>query len=448
MTDKKPVAFQRLPWQERIFVGDVLRQESVGGVILLLAAVIAMIWANSPWREDYFFFADIIVGPAILNLDLTLATWAADGLLAIFFFVAGVELKRELVVGTLRRRSDAVLPIAAALGGMVLPALLYFVITRNDADSVSGWGIPMATDIAFALAVLAVVGRGLPPALRAFLLTLAVVDDLGAITVIAFFYSDKVKVLWLLASVALLLLYVVLQRRRVTSPWIYLPLALALWGFMHESGIHATVAGVALGLATRVVPDPGEEESPGERLEHRIRPLSAGFAVPVFAFFAAGVTVVGTDIGAAIADPGTRGIVLGLVVGKFVGIMVTTTLVVRFTRATLSPGLRWADVAGVSLIAGVGFTVSLLIAELAFTNDEAQLDHAKLGILVGSVIAALLASAVLAQRRRAYRLLAEEEDRDEDGDGIPDVYQSDLASTGEQPPVTPRVSKAPTQEDR
>jgi len=448
VTDQRPVAFQRLPLRERAFIGDVLRQESVGGILLLLAAVIAITWANSPWRTGYFAFGEITVGPAALNLDLTLATWAADGLLAIFFFVAGLELKRELVVGTLRKRSDAVLPIAAALGGMVFPALLYFAITRNDADSVTGWGIPMATDIAFALAVLAVVGRGLPPALRAFLLTLAVVDDLGAITVIALFYSDKVKLLWLLASIALVILYIVLQRRRVTSPWIYLPLALALWGFVHESGIHATVAGIALGLATRVRPDADEDESPAERLEHRIRPTSAGFAVPVFAFFAAGVTVVGTDIGAAIADPGAQGIVLGLVVGKFVGIMVTTALVVRFTRATLSPGLHWADIAGVSLLAGVGFTVSLLIAELAFEGNEVQLDHAKLGILAGSLIAAVLASMVLTQRRRAYRLLAEEEDRDEDGDGIPDVYQSDATSTGEERPATLRVSEAPTQEDR
>jgi len=261
------------------------------------------------------------------------------------------------------------------------------------------------------------------------------------------FYSDKVKLLWLLAAVVLVLLYIVLQRRRVTSPLIYVPLAFVLWGVVHESGIHATIAGIALGLATRVTTDSDEDESPAERLEHRIRPLSAGFAVPVFAFFAAGVTVVGTDIGAAIADPAAQGIVLGLVVGKFLGVLATTYLVVRFTRATLSPGLRWADIAGVSLLAGVGFTVSLLIAELAFETDATQLDHAKLGVLTGSLIAALLASVVLARRRRAYRLLAEEEETDSDGDGIPDVYQRAHESANEGRPSTPRVSKALDQED-
>lgn len=427
-----PVAgtvFGRLPWRERVFLGDVLRQETVGGALLLIAAVIALIWANSPWRAEYFELGAITVGPAALNLDLSLATWAADGLLAIFFFVAGVELKRELVVGTLRKPAEAALPVAAALGGMIVPALLFVAVTWGSQPDVTGWGIPMATDIAFALAVLAVVGRRLPAQLRAFLLTLAVVDDLGAITVIALFYSDKTKIAWLLLAIGLLALYALLQHRRVTSPWIYIPLALIIWGVMHESGIHATVAGVAMGLLTRVRPDPGEEASPAERLEHAVRPWSAAIAVPVFAFFAAGVTVVGTDLSAVIRDPAAQGIVLGLVVGKFIGVFGTTYLVVRFTRARLSPALSWADIAGVAIVAGVGFTVSLLIAELAFEADAVQLDHAKLGILAASVISALLASIVLVRRNRVYRDLEAEEAVDADGDGIPDVYQRDGTGT-------------------
>jgi NhaA family Na+:H+ antiporter len=330
----------------------------------------------------------------------------------------------------LRKPAEAVLPVAAALGGMVLPAVLFAIVAWGNQPDISGWGIPMATDIAFALAVLAVVGRHLPAQLRAFLLTLAVVDDLGAITVIALFYSDKTKLAWVLLAIGLLVVYAVLQRRRVTSAWIYLPLALIIWGVVHESGIHATVAGVAMGLLTRVRPDEGEEESPAERLEHRLRPWSAAIAVPVFAFFSAGVTVVGTDLGAVVRDPAAQGIVLGLTVGKFVGILGTTYLVVRFTRAQLSENLRWADIAGVALVAGVGFTVSLLIAELAFETDAAQLDAAKLGILLGSVVSAGLASVLLLRRNRVYREMEIEENRDDDGDGIPDVYQEQRGATG------------------
>ena len=422
-------AFGRLPWRERVFVGDVLRQETVGGALLLIAAVIALIWANSPWKVDYFALGDITVGPEALNLNLSLATWAADGLLAIFFYVAGLELKRELVVGTLRKPSEAALPVAAALGGMVVPAVLFVAVTWGKSPDVNGWGIPMATDIAFALAVLAVVGRHLPAQLRAFLLTLAVVDDLGAITVIALFYSDKTKLAWLILAIGLLAFYAWLQHRRVTSAWIYIPLALVIWGVVHESGVHATVAGVAMGLLTRVRPDEGESESPAERLEHTVRPWSAAIAVPIFAFFSAGVTVLGTDIYAAVRDQAAQGIVLGLVVGKLIGVLGTTYLVVRFTRAKLSPALAWSDITGVALLAGVGFTVSLLIAELAYEEVPLQLDHAKLGILAASVIAAGLASILLLKRNRAYRELEVAESADVDGDGIPDVYQRDGAET-------------------
>ncbi|MCX6419098.1 MAG: Na+/H+ antiporter NhaA, partial [Actinobacteria bacterium] len=265
MTERR-VVFGRLAWAERVRLGEILRREVVGGVLLLIAAAVALIWANSAWRDAYFDLTQFTIGPQSWGLHLTLADWAGEGLLALFFFVAGLELKRELVVGSLRNRRDALLPIAAAVGGMALPALIYFAFTSSTPGAGQGWGIPIATDIAFALAVLAIIGRGLPPALRAFL---AVVDDLGAITVIALFYSDALAPLWLLGSVALVIVYLILQRQRVQSPLVYVPLALALWGFVHTSGIHATVAGVVLGLATRVVRDSGEELAPAERLEER-----------------------------------------------------------------------------------------------------------------------------------------------------------------------------------
>jgi NhaA family Na+:H+ antiporter len=255
--------------------------------LLLLAAVAGLVAANTGLADAYEDLRNYVIGPAALHLHLSLEAWAADGLLAIFFFVAGLELKREIVVGSLRQASQAVLPVVAAVAGMVVPALIFFGITAADASARDGWAIPMATDIAFALAVLAVVGSHLPPALRAFLLTLAVVDDLGAIAVIALFFTDDLSVIPLIVSIVLMGGYFLLQRARVVSPWIYVPLALTIWTLVHASGIHATVAGIALGLLTRVKPDPGEEASPAERLEHRVRPLSAGVAVPLFAFLSA-----------------------------------------------------------------------------------------------------------------------------------------------------------------
>jgi NhaA family Na+:H+ antiporter len=415
------VLLGRLPFAERQFILDTMRAETVGGALLLAAAVAGLIFANTGLSDLYEDLQDYVVGPKALHLDLTLQTWAADGLLAIFFFIAGLELKRELVVGTLRSPSAAALPIVAAVCGMVVPALVYFAVTWDDGPARDGWAIPTATDIAFALAVLAVVSTHLPPALRAFLLTLAIVDDMGAITVIAVFFTDDLQLVFLALALLGAAAYAWLQRRRVHSPWIYLPLAFGVWTLIHESGVHATIAGVLLGLLTRVRPDPGEEHSPAERLEHRLRPVSAAFAVPTFAFLSAGVTLDGNPLG-LLDEPVPLGIVLGLVVGKFVGVLGGSYAVARWTHAELDPELSWKDMAGLALLSGVGFTVSLLIAELAF-EGEAVLDDAKAAVLMGSVLAAVLAAILLRARNLVYRRLEEEDTRDSDGDGIPDVYQ-------------------------
>ena len=409
---------------QRGWVLEQLRRETVGGALLLIAAAIALIWANSPWGDAYASLIAWTIGPAALHLDLSLATWAADGLLAVFFFVVGLELKHELVLGSLSKPAKAAVPMAAAIGGMALPALIYAVVNvRMPEGAPVGWGVPMATDIAFALAVLAIVGRSLPIALRAFLLTLAVVDDLGAITVIALFYSGDIALGWLAASIALCALYGVLQRMRVTSAWVFVPLALAAWVAMHESGVHATVAGVILGLLTRVRPDPGEQAAPAERLNHRLHPLSAGVCVPLFAFTAAGVDLRGIGVAAALTTPIAIGVILGLVVGKPLGILGTAWMTARFTRASLATGLLWRDVAAVGVLAGVGFTVALLIAELGFAGNEALLDSAKAAVLAASVLSALLAAALLARRGRHHRELTAIDEADVDGDGVPDVYQ-------------------------
>jgi NhaA family Na+:H+ antiporter len=421
LATKHTTLFGRGSWAEVRRIGDVLRTETVGGALLLAAAVVALAWANSPWQEAYRDLAGLRVGPAAWHLDLTLATWAADGLLAIFFFVAGLELKREFVAGDLREPRRAALPVAAAVGGMAVPALVFVALNAGaGGGALRGWAVPTATDIAFALAVLGVISTHLPSAMRTFLLTLAVVDDLLAITIIAVFYSQSLHPVPLLLALLPLAAFGLLVQRRVRSWWLLLPLAAATWVLVHESGVHATVAGVLLAFTVPVRRRaPGDGPGLAEHLEHRWRPLSAGFAVPVFAFFAAGVSVSGGDLATSI----TVGIVLALVVGKTIGITSATWLVQRFTRARLADGLSWWDVVGLALLGGIGFTVSLLIGELAYGAGTPRDDQAKIGVLAGSVLAALFAAVLLRVRNRHYRRLCAEESVDVNADGVPDVFE-------------------------
>ncbi|MEU9009588.1 Na+/H+ antiporter NhaA [Streptomyces sp. NPDC048479] len=415
----------RLSLPERTYVADALRAETVGGVLLLIATIAALIWANTPLSDSYESVRSFHMGPAALGLDLSVQHWAADGLLAIFFFVAGIELKRELVAGELRDPKAAALPVIAAICGMVVPALVYTLTAVIGGGSTDGWAVPTATDIAFALAVLAVIGTSLPSALRAFLLTLAVVDDLFAILIIAVFFTDDLNFAALGGAVIGLAVFWLLLRKGVRGWYIYVPLALVIWGLMYNSGVHSTIAGVAMGLMLRCTKRDGEEHSPGEHIEHLVRPVSAGLAVPLFALFAAGVTVSGSSLTDVFTKPETLGVALGLVVGKTVGVFGGTWLAARFTRAELNDDLAWPDVLAVASLAGIGFTVSLLIGELAFAGDAALTDEVKAAVLMGSLIAAVLSGILLKLRVRKYRALCEDEERDEDQDGIPDIYEQD-----------------------
>ena len=424
---------------EVLRIGEILRKETVGGILLVAAAVIALIWANSPASASYFALRDFRIGYEPWHLELSLGAWAADGLLAIFFFLVGLELKREFVAGDLRQFSKSVVPIAAAAGGVAVPAVIYALVNLTSPETLRGWAIPTATDIAFAVAVLAIIGSHLPSALRIFLLTLAVVDDLIAISIIAVFYSSDIQAGPLLLALIPLALYTFLAQKyrrffgtRPAAAWlILLPLGMITWALVHASGIHATVAGVLLGFAIPVIRSQasgGPAAGPGlsEIFEHRFRPISAGIAVPVFAFFSAGVAVGGWDgLVSALTDPVAIGIILALVLGKPAGILGTTWLLTKATRASLDKSLKWIDVFGVSVLAGIGFTVSLLVAELSFGHGSTHDDHAKVGILAASLLAALLATAVLGTRNRQYRALEAEETIDTDRDGIPDVYQED-----------------------
>jgi NhaA family Na+:H+ antiporter len=427
----RPSLFSPGTWAEDGRVAQILRKETVGGALLLLATIVALVWANTPVSDSYFRLLDTEIGPAAVHLNLTVEQWAGDGLLAVFFFVAGLELKREFVAGDLRDPHRAVVPVAAAVGGMIAPAVLYLVIAGGTGPR--GWAVPTATDIAFALAVLAVISTHLPAALRTFLLTLAVVDDLLAITIIALFYTDDLQPGWLLLALVPLAIFTVLVQRRISSWWLLLPLAFVTWALVHSSGVHATVAGVLLGFAVPVRARTvmgQDDDRPGmaEHFEHLWRPISAGVAVPVFALFSAGVVIGGwSGLQSALTDPIAVGVVAGLVLGKPIGILTATFLTSKITRRPLQKGLTWPDLTGVALLGGIGFTVSLLIGELAFGGNSAADDHVKIAVLTGSVTAAVLASMLLRVRNRRYRAMCEDEARDADNDGIPDIYDRDQA---------------------
>ncbi len=397
MTDarRNPVlTWPRIPGpeeRESTVLGKLLRSETIGGSIALVAAAAAVVWAQLD-HAGYESVRAFEIGP------LDLEHWAADGALTLFFFLAGLELKREFLLGSLRRPADAAVPVIAAICGVVLPALIYLALNAGT-DNLGGWAIPAATDIAFALAVLAVVGSALPTSLRAFLLTLAVVDDLIVIVIIAVFYTSSIHLESLLLSAALIALYALCQRLRVGSVLIYLPIAIGAWWFLHESGIHATVAGVALGLLTRVLPDADEEHPPAEKLEYRLSPISTGVAVPFFALMSAGVVI--SDLGSTVTEPIFLGVVLGLVLGKPIGILGGSWLVTRFTRATLDESVSWRDLTGVAVLGGVGFTVSLLVSDLSFSDVRAE--EAKTAVLIASLAAALLGAALLRRSNKQHQ---------------------------------------------
>ncbi|PRZ43098.1 sodium/proton antiporter (NhaA family) [Antricoccus suffuscus] len=387
-----------------------LRTETIGGLVMLGAAVLALIIANTPWRSAYHSILGTEIGPAALHLDLTVSEWISDGLLAIFFFVVGLELKRELVIGQLRSVKRAMLPVFAAFGGMLVPALIAFSISHGAPGAEKAWAVPLATDIAFAVAVLAIIASNLPSGVRVFLLSVAVVDDLGAIIVIATVFTTGVSFLSLGIAAVLLVGYAALQKLRfqgALTAILYIPLGLAVWYFVHNSGIHATIAAVALGLLTRVKGDPGEEDPPAVRIEHLVQPFSSGFVVPIFALGAAGVTLSGGDLARLFTDPVAIAIMVGLVFGKPIGVFLGSFVSVKARLAALPRNLDWSDIASVGLIAGIGFTVSLLIAELAF-DDEAHIAVAKTAVLLASAIASVIGAVVLRFRSRRYAHMADE----------------------------------------
>lgn len=373
------------------FGTEFVSLEAASGVVLLVATIAALVWANvaSGVYTDWWH-RELTIGIGDLSITEDLAHWVNDGLMTVFFFVVGLEIKRELVRGELRDPRTAALPAVAAVGGMVLPALLYVAVNAGGGN-LDGWAVPMATDIAFAVGVLAILGSRVPGPLKLFMLTLAIVDDVGAIVVIALFYSKGIAVGWLLAAVGALLLVHLMSRFGADRALMYVLPALLVWVCVFESGVHATLAGVVLGLMTPAHPRGGKPVL--ERLEHALHPVSSFVIVPLFALANAGIVLSSDAIDAALGSRITLGIVAGLVLGKFAGIFGATWLGVRGRVGRLPEGVRTRDIAGIAAVGGIGFTVSLFVSDLTFHGIE--LDEAKMGVLGASVIAAALGIVVL-----------------------------------------------------
>lgn len=372
---------------------DFLAKESAGGIVLIAAAALALLVANSALSDTYFgtLQTPLSLPLALIEIDKPLLKWINDGLMAVFFFLVGLEVKREFLDGQLSSRDKASLPLIAALGGMVAPALVFVAINQGTPENLSGWAIPAATDIAFALGVLALLGPHVPVALKALLLAIAVIDDIGAVTIIALFYSGTIDTAMLGGGAVALAAMIVLNRLRVGSSIPYVLLALVLWVFVLKSGVHATLAGVAAALT---IPMTARGDTrPLERMEYALHPWVAFLVIPLFGFANAGVSLIGLTPDALLA-PLPLGIALGLLVGKQVGILGFAYLAVRAGFAKLPEGIGWRQVHGVSLLAAIGFTMSLFIGGLAFT-DPAQVDAVKLGVLSGSLIAAIAGFALL-----------------------------------------------------
>ena len=414
-----PVTDRRANRSQRFTIQDFLALESAGGICLLIATVTALVLANSPLggavADFWHHHAVVMVGP--VEIDESLVHWINDGAMAVFFLVAGLEIKRELVVGELRDMRRAALPAIAALGGMIMPAAIYLLINAGG-EGAGGWGIPLATDIAFAVALLAVVGRGLPAGLKIFLLSLAIADDIGAVLVIAVFYSSSISFTWLSIVGGLLALVILMKRADIWFVPAYVAVGIGLWVAMLESGVHATLTGVVLGLMAPAVarkPDPTlvvvEPTTPHgvlrevltdaretipvtDRLLHILHPWTAFVILPVFALANGGVELSASGLADAATSPITIGVVVGLVVGKLVGIVIATRLAVRLGIGSLPDGVTWPMITGVALLAGIGFTVSLFITGLAFEDPGLQ-DSAKIGVLTASVLAAIAGSRVL-----------------------------------------------------
>jgi NhaA family Na+:H+ antiporter len=407
---------------------DFFHAESAGGIVLVIATITALVWANSPWKQSYFelWHTHLSIALGSHSVDLTLEQWVNEGLMTIFVLVVGLEIKRELVEGELRDPRTAALPAIAAVGGMIVPALIYVAINAGG-NGAGGWGIPMATDIAMAIGVVSLLGSRVPPSLKLFLLALAIVDDIGAIVVIAIFYSDSIHFVPLVVAVGFLLAVAGARLVGVRFVVVYVALGAGLWLSLHDAGVHTTLAGVVLGLMAPTRPfrqselvdeeallDISTVETAAETamlaresvsvvewMEHLLHPWTSFLIVPLFALANAGVPITSTSVSNAFTSRITYGVVIGLVVGKLIGVVGASWIATRLRVGTLPADATWQGIVGVGALAGIGFTVSLFVAGLAFDDEPILQNEAKIGILAASLIAAAVGSLILLRRRES-----------------------------------------------
>ncbi|ORT49654.1 pH-dependent sodium/proton antiporter [Vibrio sp. qd031] len=370
-------------------IKDFFKMESAGGILLVIAAAIAMVIANSPLYGTY----DAVLHSYVAGMSVS--HWINDGLMAVFFLLIGLEVKRELMEGALKTRETAIFPAIAAVGGMVAPALVYVLFNMGDAAALNGWAIPAATDIAFALGIMALLGKRVPVSLKVFLLALAIIDDLGVIVIIALFYSSDLSAMALAVGFAMTALLFWMHHKRVSQTRWYLLVGAVLWFAVLKSGVHATLAGVVLGFA---IPLKGQDgKSPLKKLEHALHPYVAFLILPIFAFANAGISLEGVSL-SSLATPLPMGIALGLLVGKPLGIFTFSFAAVKLGWAKLPTGVRFNHIFAVSVLCGIGFTMSIFISSLAFTDPSLGFDtFSRLGILMGSTLSALLGYTLLSK---------------------------------------------------
>lgn len=383
------------------FSRELLKDEAIGGKLVIAFSLIAIILVNSVFANYYFDFlhTNLSIGLGNYSIEMDLKHWVSEGLMTIFFLVVGLEIKREIVHGELRYFKKAILPIAAAIGGMAIPALVYVLFNSNP-ETITGWGIPMATDIAFAVAVLSLLGNRVPINLKLFLLTLAVVDDIGAIFVIALFYAEIINWVYLAFSVILVLLIFLLRKYLLNKILLFSLLGLVLWFTMHKAGVHASIVGAFLGLLAPTIKPNINKKSLNDRLEEIYLPFSTFIVLPAFALASAGVLFRLSDFQNPLTGQLSLGIILGLVVGKLVGIAGASWLMVRLKMAQLPKGVNWYHIIGVALIAGTGFTVSIFITELVFADNEVLSNIAKISVFIGSVVASIVGSFFLIKAKK------------------------------------------------
>ena len=376
-----------------ILVTEFMQGEAAGGFVLMAAAALALIVANSPLSDWYFESLHVEIG------GMSVHHWINDALMVVFFLLVGLEIKREMLVGQLSTWSRRMLPGIGALGGMIVPALIYVFFNRHDSAALRGWAIPTATDIAFALGVLSLLGKRVPTSIKVFLTALAIIDDLGAVVIIALFYTSELSTLYLLLAAAVLVLLIVMNKTGVRQLWPYLLLGVVLWYFVLQSGVHATLAGVALALTIPLRMDHEFDDPPLIKLENSLHTVVPFLIIPLFGFANAGLSFAGLSV-ANLVEPLTLGVALGLLFGKIIGVFGFSSVAIGLGFARLPQNASWLQMGGVSMLCGIGFTMSLFIGLLAFANHPLLESEVKIGILGGSIVAGILGYLVLSFAKR------------------------------------------------